>query len=162
MEILTENDEKYKNAKQSALAFMKNHRKIIWWCLKEIKIENEAFNHLIWKNKNHKRLASETYVRFLCFIHIDKVLKNLNLYQEYKCVMEETQIKRKWKFITQKIKVEYFGFIWILFDKWLRIKVVVKKNDGWKHGELVSVIPAWETIWYKDFKYKGTFYEELE
>ncbi len=159
---MEEGDVAYIKAKQEALDFMKNNRKITWWCLNDVRVENEAFNHLIWKRKNHKRPIYNSYVRLKCFVFIDKILKNLNLYQEYKCEMENVRVKRRWKYINTKVQVEYFWFIWILFSKWLRVKVVVKKVDGWNHGELVSVIPAWETIWYKDYKFKETFFEEEE
>jgi len=159
---MLESDKKYINAKQDALIYMNKNRKIIWWCLKEVRIWNAAFNHLIWKRKNHKREVYESYVRFKCFIHIDKILKNLNLYQEYKTEMENIRIKRWWKYINQKVSVEYFGFIWILFSQWLRIKVVVRKVNWWSHWELVSVIPAWESIWYKNTSFKQTFYENWE
>lgn len=141
-------EEKYSQMKEKAVEYFKNHRKIsspIFW---EIKITPEWFNHIEWKSKNHKRPMKEAYIRLLCFLNTEHILNNSKLYQEFREEMQHFNIKRKNKKINEKKIVHLFWFVAIVNNNKNRIKIVVRKVDGWNHYEFVSIIPAWKNNGY--------------
>ena len=134
--------------KNKAIACLKNNRKIHCPALWEVKIKPEWFKHIEWKNKNHKRDQSESYVRYLCFLHIPMILEKSWLYQEYREEMIDISVKRRWKYIKEKKVVQFYWFVAIVNNNKNRVKVVIRKIDGWKNWEYVSVIPVWKWKWY--------------
>ncbi len=147
--------------KQRALIFFKDNRKIKSPAFWEIKITPEWFNYIELKNKNHKRGVKEAYIRYLCFLHLDYILSNLKLYQEFRECFQEFKIKKKGKTIIDRKIVCLYWFVAIVNSNKNRIKVVVRKVDWWNKYEFVSVIPikenwgySWELYfdeWRKEF-----------
>ena len=149
--------EQLKKAKEEALSFFKNNKKITspcFWGI-EIKLTPNWFNHIEWQRENHRRDTWDSFIRYICFKHIKYILNNSKLYQEYKEEMREFFIKKKWKKIKQKRIVEYFWFVAVVNDNKNRVKVVISKTDWWNNFEFVSVVPYWKTDWYSKL-----FFEE--
>ena len=118
----------------------KKIRSMAFW---EVRLTPNGFRHIEWKNQNHKRTPRESYVRYLCFLNIVHILNNSKLYQEYREWSELVEIKRHGKKVKERKIVHYYGFTAIVNNNKNRVKIVVKKVDGWSHYEFVSVIPAW-------------------
>lgn len=140
--------DKYDELKQKAVNYFKKHRKISSPSFWEIKITPEWFNHIEWKNKNHKRTMEESFVRYLCFFHLEYILNNSKLYQEYRECFQEIETKKNWKKIKQRMIIQLYWFVAIVNKNKNRVKIVVKKVDGWNKYEFVSVIPVWKRNWY--------------
>jgi len=140
--------------KQKALIYYKNNKIInsaLFW---KVKITNEWFNHIEWKNKDHKRDFKEAYVRYVCFFHTKYILENSHLYQEYRSSIEQFKIKiwsKKYKEVSEN--THYYWFVAIVnWDKH-RVRIVIKKHEWSKSFEFVSVIPAWKKegyLWNRD------------
>lgn len=157
-------DNQFNNIKEKAVAFFKKNKKIKSPSFWEIKITPEWFNHIEWKNKNHKRPLKESYIRYKCFLHLDYILSNSKLYQEFREYMQEFEIKRKWKKKREKKLVSLYGFVAVVNNNKNRIKIVVRKVDWWDKYEFVSVIPVWKGSWYSKeiyFDNEESFLESL-
>ena len=152
--------EKYDEMKKKALSIFKDNRRVISPAFWEIKITPEGFTHIEWKNKNHKRPPMEAYVRYLCFSHLVYILNQSKLYQEYRESMEDVSLKRHGKETKEKKIVQYYWFVAIVNSNKNRVKIVVRKVDGWKDYEFVSVIPAWKSNWYSGKSGWEMFFEE--
>jgi len=146
--MLKKTEKQLEEMKNKALSFFKNNKKIISPAFWEIKITPEWFNHIEWKNKNHKRSPTESYVRYLCFLHLDYILSNSKLYQEFRESFQEFELKRKNKKIKEKKIVCLYWFVAIVNNNKNRVKIVVKKVDWWGNYEFVSVIPVWKKNWW--------------
>jgi len=141
-------EEKYQEMKTKAVDFFWKNRKISSPAFWEIKVTSKWFSHIEWKNKNHKRPRKESYIRYLCFLHLWYVLNNSKLYQEFREYMEDVEIKKKWKKKTEKRIANLYWFVAIVNHNQNRIKIVVKKIDWWNKYEFVSIIPLWKNEWY--------------
>lgn len=101
--------------KIKALAYYKKHKIITSPCFGEIRITNDGFNHIEWKDKHHKRDFRDAYIRYICFFHTVHILENLSLYQEYREEMREFTVTRKkqgkTKNIVIKDRIRHFGFV---------------------------------------------------
>ena len=86
-------DEQYEKIKQKAVNYFRENRKILSQAFWEIRITPEWFNHIEWKNKNHKRPKTEVYIRYLCFLSTAYILENLKLYQEFREEFQFFEIK---------------------------------------------------------------------
>ena len=62
-------EENYQEIKDKAVKYFKENKVIASPSFWEIKITPEGFNHIEWKNKNHKRPIKEAYIRYLCFLN---------------------------------------------------------------------------------------------
>ncbi len=140
--------EKYNKMKEKAVEYFKQNRTITSPAFWEIKITPEWFNHIEWKNKNHKRPIKEVYIRYLCFLNTEYILNNSKLYQEFREEMQTFDIKRKNKKIKEKKIVNLYWFVAIVNHNKNRVKIVVRKVDGWNKYEFVSIIPLWKNNWY--------------
>ena len=127
--------------------FLKNKKILspIFW---EIKATQGWFDHIEYKSKNHKRPKQEAYIRYLCFLHFDFIIKKSNLYQDYLQRYEKFKIKRNKKIIVVNKLVTYYWFIATVNNNKQRVKILVKKVDWWDKMEYVSVIPVWKTTKY--------------
>lgn len=141
-------EEKFNNIKQKAIKYFKNNRKVVSDIFWEVIITPEWFNHIEWKNKNHKRPLKESYIRYLCFLHTAYILNNLKLYQEFREEFQDFVLKRKWKNIKERKIVELFWFVAIVNNNKNRIKIIIRKVEWWNKYEFVSVIPLWKNVWY--------------
>lgn len=138
----------FDEVKKNALnLFLKN--KIIFspafW---KIKITPEWFNHIEWKSKNHKRSTKESYIRYLCFLHIKYILENSKLYQEFREEFQIFDLRRNSKIFKEKKIVCLYGFVAVVNNNKNRVKIVIRKVDWWDNYEFVSVIPVWKSTWY--------------
>lgn len=162
MENITK--EQLEEIKLRALEFYKKNKFIkspIFW---DIKITNEWFNHIEWKDKNHQRNFNEAFTRYVCFFHTKHILENLHLYQEYREKQEKFKIKiwsKKYKEVNEN--VFYYWFVAIVNKNKHRVRIVVKKNEKSKYFEFLSVVPAWKNSWYLWVKENDLFFgEDLE
>jgi len=134
--------------KLKALEYYKKHKIMKSPCFGEIKITNEGFNHIEWKDLNHKRDFRDAYIRYICFFHVAHILENLSLYQEYREEMKDFAIRSKkqgkTKTVTIKDRVCHYGFVAVVNGDRHRVRIVVAKKDGCKNYEFVSVVPAWK------------------
>ena len=163
MENITK--EQFEKIKQKAIDYMWKHKKINSPAFWEIRITPEWFNHIERKNKNHKRSMQESYVRYLCFLHIEYILSNSKLYQEFREYLEKIDIKRAWKFIKENKMANLYWFVAIVNNNKNRVKVVIKKIDWWNRYEFVSVIPVWKQNGYSSeiyFDNEDDFLKSLE
>ncbi|MDQ7023109.1 MAG: hypothetical protein Q9M97_06315, partial [Candidatus Gracilibacteria bacterium] len=48
----------------------------------EVKVSENAFNYIEQKNSKDKRSMQESFIRYLCFINFDKIIKKSHLYQD--------------------------------------------------------------------------------
>jgi hypothetical protein len=135
--------ERHNAMREKASMVFERNKKIRSPAFGEIRLTQEGFGHIEWKNKNHKRPPRESYVRYLCFLDIVHILNHSKLYQEYREGSEKVEIKRHGKRVKENRIVHYYGFTAIVNNNRNRVKIVVKKVDGWNHYEFVSVIPAW-------------------
>ncbi len=140
--------DEYNKLKQKAIKYFTKHRKVNSPAFWEIKITPEWFNHIEWKNKNHKRTIEESFIRYLCFFHLDYILSNSKLYQEFREWIQDFEVKKNWKMVKEKKIVRLYWFVAIVNQNKNRVKIVVKKVDWWSHYEFVSVIPVWKRNWY--------------
>lgn len=134
--------------KLKAVEIFQQNKKITSPAFWEIRITPEGFGHIEWKNKNHKRPIRESYVRYLCFTHIVHILNHSKLYQEFRETLQTVEIKKKGKKNRENKIVHFYGFVAIVNNNKNRVKIVVRKVDGWNHVEFVSVIPVWKSWWY--------------
>jgi hypothetical protein len=105
--------------------------------------------HIEWDIPNHKRPLMEAYIRYLCFLHFDYIIKNSHLYQDYMERMEKVKIKsRKGKLIYVNRLVKYYWLISIVNHNKQRVKVIVKKTEWFNKVEYISVIPCWKQTKY--------------
>ena len=75
---------------------------------KKIRVWNDWFSHIQYKDAKHRRSNEDIYMRFLCFLSLEKILCNLWLYQEYKAIVEDIEVKREWKLIKERKMVQYY------------------------------------------------------
>lgn len=119
----------------------------------KVKFSNEWFSHITYKDKKHRRKESEQIVRFQCFLDVEDIIKNSHLMQEYMEREEEIKIRDHWetKYITKS--VEYIWLIWIIehHNVKSRTKVILMIEEGKDYAEYLSVIPAWNTKWDRNF-----------
>lgn len=112
--------EKFNEVKNKAIKFFKEHKKINSPAFWKIKITSEWFNHITWKSINHKRWDNEIFVRYLCFMHIEYILSNLKLYQEYRTEIKKVEIKRWWKIIKEDRIISLYWFVAVV--NWNKIE----------------------------------------
>ena len=93
MQEITKSD--IEDIKLKALEYYKKHKIIKSPRFGEVKITNEGFNHIEWKDKNHLRDFRDAYIRYICFFHTAHILENLSLYQEYREEVREFIVTRK-------------------------------------------------------------------
>lgn len=120
---------------------------------KEIRISPEWFSHIERKDAKHRRTNEEIYMRYLCFLSLEKILCNMSLYQEYKALLEDIEVERWWQFIKEQKAVQYYAFVGIVkhWDDRHRIRVVLKEVYGREKIDFVSVMPARKMKWYNNF-----------
>lgn len=148
-------------AKWKAIEFWKFNRTIRNSKLGEIRITEDGFNHIEYKDKKHKRQnEKEVMYRYRCFMYVKRILTNLGEYQEYEERSVNISIRRHWKNVHEMRPACYYWFVAIINDK-IRVKVVVKKVDWFEKCEFVTVCPIWITKFYNDFKITEMF-EHLE
>ena len=155
-------EKQYDDLKSKAVKYFTKHRKINSASLWEAKSTPEWFNHSEWKNKNHKRTMEESFVRYLCFFHLEHILSNSKLYQEFRECFQDFEVKKNWKKVKQRKIVELYWFVAIVNNNKNRVKIVVKKVDWWNNYEFVSVIPVWKKNWYSWEMYFDNEEEFLE
>ncbi len=137
-------EQQFETAKLQALQHFKQNKKVfspIFW---EIRVTPQWFDHIEWKTSTKKRPLQEAYVRYLCFMNFDYIIKNSYLYQEYRQRYNLGEVKKWWKIVKENRLTTYYGFTAIVNNNKQRIRIIVKKVDGWKKFEYVSVIPAWK------------------
>ena len=119
---------------------------------KDVKITPSWFSHIEMKDTKHRRDNDEIYMRYLCFLSIEKILCHTEIYQEYKALTEDIEVERNWQFISEKKMVQYYWFVWIVqnWENKHRIRVVVKEVHWWNSIEFVSVMPARKMKWYNN------------
>lgn len=144
------NQEKFEKAKAQALLIFQKNKKIKSPLFGEIRITPDGFDHIEWKSRWHKRPMNEAFVRYICFNHVVFLLNKSALYQEYREKMEIVRIN---KTVKQNKIVHYYGFVAIVNDWKNRVKVVIRKVDGWNNYEFVSIIPAWINKWYTNITF---------
>lgn len=88
-------EEHFERVKESAIELFQQNKKIVSPAFGEIRLTPEGFNHIEWKNKNHKRSQRGAFVRYFCFAHIVHILSNSKLYQEFREDSQSVQIKSK-------------------------------------------------------------------
>ena len=160
MEEITQ--EQFDNAKNVALDIFRKNKKIASGAFGTVKITPDWFDHIEWKSLKHKRAENDAFVRYLCFQHVPYILKESKLFQEYREQSETLKVKnRKWVSNQNKI-VTYYGFVAVVKNWKNRVKVVVKKVDGWDSYELVSVIPAWRNEDYTNIIFFDEDTEHLD
>ena len=142
--------------KNKAVELFRKNKKISSPAFSEIRITPEWFEHIEWKNKNHKRPIREAYVRYICFLHLIYILNHSKLYQEFREDTGKVIVKKQGKKILVNKIVYFYGFIAIVNNDKNRVKIVVRKVDDWDHYEFVSVIPVWKSWWYSG----SMFFEE--
>ena len=119
----------------------------------KVKFTDENFKHLTYKDKHHKRSQQEIKMRSICFLSVEKIIKKSGTYQEHLCENEEIVIKKYGK--KQKVirKTEYIWLVAIIDSPngKHRIRVVLKKRDGFSYAEYLSVMPAWKMKGHPNF-----------
>jgi hypothetical protein len=153
-------DEKFERARENALALFQKNKRISSPCFGEVRIDPDGFGHLEWKSKDHKRTKKAAYMRYLCFLHVPYILQNMKLYQEYREVMEDVPVKKKGKIIKERKPVRYYGFVAIVNGDRQRVKIVVKRVDGWGSYVFASAIPRWDLKGYSGGKYASLFFDD--
>ncbi|NDK09787.1 hypothetical protein GW846_03340 [Candidatus Gracilibacteria bacterium] len=154
----------YDAALNDAVEYYKLNREFHSPYLGQVKITKKGFQHLENKGfKNQrKRNPKDAYVRLKCFPHVGTLLRKLGLPQEYKCVMENVTVKRGSRLVTERRQVQYYAFIGILYSN-MRVKIVIRKPDGYEKSEFHSIQPAWVMNSYHDMQMRGDmFIEEVE
>lgn len=148
--MLEISEEKYQEIKNIAFEHFLKNKKIISPIFWEIKSTQEWFDHIEYKDKNkkHKRPQQESYIRYLCFLHFDFIIKKSHLYQDYLQRYEKFKIKRNQKITVVNKLVTYYWFIATVNNNKQRVKILVKKVEWWDRMEYVSVIPVWKTTEY--------------
>lgn len=118
-----------------------------------VKFSNEWFSHITYKDKKHRRKESEQIIRFQCFLDVEEIIKKSYLMQEYMEREEKIKVRDHWetKYITKN--VEYIWLIWIIehHNVKSRTKVILMKEEDKDYAEYLSVIPAWNTKWDRNF-----------
>ena len=119
----------------------------------KVKFSNEWFSHITYKDKKHRRKTSEQAIRFQCFLDVEEIITKSHLMQEY--MEKEDVIKVRDHWVTKHIKkmVEYIWLIWVIehHNTKSRTKVILKKEADKDYAEYLSVIPARNTKWDRNF-----------
>lgn len=142
------NNTSFDDIKKQAINIYQGNKKISCPIFGEVRLTPEWFEHIEWKKKNHKRNPDDAFVRYVCFIHVKDILEKSHYYQEYRETSEIIKVKRNGKIISEQKIVRYFAFVAVVNNNKNRVKVLVKKVDGWKHYDFVSIIPSWKSKWY--------------
>lgn len=119
----------------------------------KVKFEDKNFKHLTYKDWNHKRNEQEIKMRSLCFLSVDKIIKNSGTYQEYLLETKEVIIKKYGKKEKVLRKIEYFGLVAIVNTTTgrHRIRVVLVRKEWFSYAEYLSVMPARKMKGYSNF-----------
>lgn len=135
-----------------------NLRSKKWWIICpalwfNIIFTDNNFKHLTYKDKNHKRSTQEIKMRSICFLSVDKIIKKSWTYQEYLCEENPIIIKKHGKKEKIMRKIEYIWLVAIVdWPNWKhRIRVVIKKIEGFSYWEYLSIMPAWKMKWHPNF-----------
>jgi len=80
--------------KEQVLSYYAQHKKISSPLFGEVKITPQALWHLENKDKKHKRADKEIFIRYKCFLLVDKIIEKSHLYQEYKQEMQDVVVKK--------------------------------------------------------------------
>ena len=122
----------------------------------KVKFSNEWFSHITFKDKKHRRSEAEQIIRFQCFLDVEEIKKKSYLMQEH--MQKEETVKIRDHGQTKHVKkiVEYIWFVWVIThnNTKSRTKVVIKIESDKDHAEYVSVIPARNTKWYRNFNWQ--------
>ena len=118
-----------------------------------VRFWNSWFSHITYKDSKHRRNEQEQLERFKCFIKVDIIIKKSHLYQEHMMKREIVKTRNHWITKEEKILVDYYWLVWVVFHNWLesRIKVVLRKAQNKDYLEYFSIIPAWNLEWYRNF-----------
>jgi len=137
-------EKRYQEVKKNAFIHFSENKKVLSPIFWEVKVTEQAFNHIENKNKKHKRSKQEAFIRYLCFMNFDYIIKNSYLYQDFNEEYNQVIIKKKkWKVIENRL-VKFYWLISIVNNDKQRVKIVLKKVDGFQKYEYVSVIPVWK------------------
>ena len=119
----------------------------------EVKFTNEGFSHITYKDKKHRRSNDEQAVRFACFLSVEEILRKSHLYQEYRAIETEIKVRKYGQNMKERHIIEYFGFVAVVEhnNKKDRIRVVVSRKQWDNYVEFLSVVPARNMIWYRNF-----------
>ncbi len=120
---------------------------------KEVKFTDEAFSHITYKDKSHRRSNEEQAMRFLCFLSVEDIIIKSHLYQEYTSKTENIEFRIWTTNHYENRIVHYYWLVAITEKKWEkhRIKVVIRYVEGYVYAEYHTVFPAWRTEWYRNF-----------
>lgn len=149
-------------AKWKAIEFWKNNRTVKNPKLWEIRINQDGFDHIEYKDRNHKREnEKEVMYRYMCFIQVKRILNNLWEYQEFCERSIMIPVKRHGRKTMEHRPAKFYWFVAIINDR-IRVKVVVRKVDWFEKCEFVSVCPVWKTAYYTELKVTEMFEDWLE
>jgi hypothetical protein len=98
----------YEKARTNAVSAFQKNRKVANPIFGTIKITPEGFEHLEWKNRNHKRPMREAFVRLICFMDVPYILQRSHIYQEYRETCEEIQVKKNGRILKERKIVRYY------------------------------------------------------
>ncbi|MFA6463690.1 MAG: hypothetical protein WCV55_01640 [Candidatus Paceibacterota bacterium] len=115
----------------------------------KVHFTSEGFNHLIYRIKKQERDKRAQIMRFELLLKAKELLEKTSLVQEYDEYTKEIRKQSFKKTVTTNVKIRDWGFVGIIGR--FRIKVVVRQI-GEGERKFCSVIPAWETKYYKQVK----------
>jgi hypothetical protein len=81
--------------KKQVLEYYEAHKHMKCPIIGNVRLTAQSLWHLENKDKKHKRSDAEIEIRYKCFLSIDKIICNSNLYQEYKQGIESITLKKQ-------------------------------------------------------------------
>ena len=145
----------YEKLRVDAQRFYISIRPILSPALKEYAhFTAEGFNHIIFKGSHSERERLSQILRFKLLSRAVKLIGLSTTYQEYEETLKEFEVKSYKKKIRKSKPVKYWGIIAIIDGR--KIKVILRKigDNGQLH--FWSIVPAWTTNKYRDFKLFNT------
>lgn len=150
-----EDTSNYEKLKEGAQKLYHSTRPTLCPALNEVlHFTAEGFNHIIFKGSRRERERPSQMMRFKLFPRAVRLIATSTTYQEYEETIKEFEVKHRKHKVRKTKTVKYWGLIAIIDGR--KIKVILRKigDNGQLH--FWSIVPAWTTNKYRDFKLIST------
>ncbi len=165
-EVKQSQDLEYEQKKKEAEEYYKSIKSVKCPAFNggEVFFTSEGFNHILYRIKRQERERRAQLTRFRLLPLAKELLEKTNTFQECEEYNEQVLVSRHKKKEWQPLLIKDWGFVAVIGNK--RIKVVVKRAGKNGQRQFHSVIPYWNTKYYRDIRVirntsKGNVVEEI-
>ncbi len=150
--IRSKEDLEYEKVKAEAEAYYKSIKFVRCPAFngEEIFFTSEGFNHILYRIKRQERERRAQLTRFRLLELAKELLEKTNTFQECEEYSEQILVSRHKRKEWRPLCIKDWGFVAVI--KNTRIKVVVKRVGKNGQRQFHSIIPYWNTKYYRDIK----------